>query len=474
MTIGGPPALDPNRRRYREGLVYGVEDRPGQHICPITFVGGTGRSGTHVVSKFLGRHKRITAIGVEVRFHTDADGFPGLLDGSVSSEQFIKKLRGWWWKGKMSGRERGLFKFVPEDSFEEAVTRFEEAFDPEQPEPACRGLFLDLLWPRAVEKQSSGLVEQSCDTIAQAAVLMRIFPEAKFIHVIRDGRDASASRVAQTRKRVYPRTRKQGLEWFERRLRRIEEGARQIPEDRLLQVSLENILTPPRHEAAKTVANFVGVRFGRRMRRFFFGKMGHYQANTERWREGISGRRQRSIERRYVEMLERLEADGVSSAPLLRAVYAARIETPPKIEKPPPSVLFVCIHNAGRSQMAAALAERLSAGRVRAKSAGSEPAAAVNPVAVEAMRELDIDLSGAEPKLLRPGLLKEADVVVTMGCGDACPVAPGTRYEDWELEDPAGKDLETVRAVRDEIEARVRALVDELAPAAQETDHAEA
>jgi len=129
-----------------------------------------------------------------------------------------------------------------------------------------------------------------------------------------------------------------------------------------------------------------------------------------------------------------------------------------------PRVLFVCVHNAGRSQMAAALTTELSEGRVDVRSAGSEPAEAVNPVAVDAMGELGIDLAEQRPKLLEGDAVREADVVITMGCGDACPVYPGKRYEDWELEDPSGKDLDAVRAIRDEIEERVRRLLTELAP----------
>ena len=127
-----------------------------------------------------------------------------------------------------------------------------------------------------------------------------------------------------------------------------------------------------------------------------------------------------------------------------------------------PEVLFVCIHNAGRSQMAAGLLDHLGAGRVQVRSAGSEPAEQLNPRVVEAMREIGIDVSHEFPKPLTGAMVKEADVVITMGCGDACPVYPGKRYEDWELEDPAGKDLETVRRIRDEIAGRVRALVGEL------------
>ena len=127
-----------------------------------------------------------------------------------------------------------------------------------------------------------------------------------------------------------------------------------------------------------------------------------------------------------------------------------------------PTVLFVCVHNAGRSQMAAGYLEALGGDRVEVLSAGSEPKDQVNPVAVQAMAEEGIDIAGNTPKLLTVDAVKESDVVITMGCGDACPIFPGKRYEDWELDDPAGKEIETVRRIRDEIDARVAALVTDL------------
>ena len=129
-----------------------------------------------------------------------------------------------------------------------------------------------------------------------------------------------------------------------------------------------------------------------------------------------------------------------------------------------PEVLFVCVHNAGRSQMAAGLVDQLSEGRVHVRTAGSEPADRVNPVVVEAMAEVGVDLSKEFPKPLTDEVVRAADAVITMGCGDACPIYPGKRYEDWELEDPAGKDLARVREIRDQISERVRALVAEVAP----------
>ena len=127
-----------------------------------------------------------------------------------------------------------------------------------------------------------------------------------------------------------------------------------------------------------------------------------------------------------------------------------------------PTVLFVCVHNAGRSQMAAALLDRYAAGRIDVRSAGSAPADTLNPAVVEAMGEVGIDLTSERPKLLTEGAVREADVVVTMGCGDACPFFPGKRYLDWELDDPAGRPVADVRPIRDDIDGRVRALADEL------------
>lgn len=132
-----------------------------------------------------------------------------------------------------------------------------------------------------------------------------------------------------------------------------------------------------------------------------------------------------------------------------------------------PSVLFVCVHNAGRSQMAAAYLTHLSAGQVQVRSAGSAPAAALNPAVVAAMAEAGIDISAERPTALETATVQESDVVITMGCGDTCPVFPGKRYEDWELADPAGQDLEAVRPIRDAIRQRVGILLESLFPELQ-------
>ncbi|GGL43182.1 arsenate reductase ArsC [Planomonospora parontospora] len=130
-----------------------------------------------------------------------------------------------------------------------------------------------------------------------------------------------------------------------------------------------------------------------------------------------------------------------------------------------PSVLFVCVHNAGRSQMAAGWLAHLAQGRIEVRSAGSAPAETINPVAVQAMAEAGVDITAGKPKALTTGAVQDSDVVITMGCGDACPFFPGKRYEDWKLDDPAGQGIEAVRPIRDEIRARIEKLIAELLPA---------
>ncbi len=137
---------------------------------------------------------------------------------------------------------------------------------------------------------------------------------------------------------------------------------------------------------------------------------------------------------------------------------------PPVPDTTTPSVLFVCVHNAGRSQMAAAFLTHLAGDRVQVRSAGSAPATTVNPAVVEAMAEVGIDIAAEVPKVLTTEAVQASDVVITMGCGDTCPVFPGKRYLDWELPDPAGQGVAAVRPIRDEIEKRIRGLVDEITP----------
>jgi Sulfotransferase family len=319
--------------------VLGGEQVPrAGDVAPVTFVGGTGRSGTHVLGQLLSRNKRLALIPLEARFHTDPDGFPGLLAGEVTLEQFMKRLRGFWWRGfqtnRLRGRMRGLHRFVEQDRFDAAAARFEREFDADRV-GACRRLFFDLLGFRADEDpEARGIVEQSTDTVAQAPTLIRIFPDARFIHVVRDGRDASASRVAQTRGLVVPRTRVGGISWWLERIEAIERGAGAIPPERLLTMSLDELLLLRRTRVAlRPLFRFAGVHVSKAPRRYFRNRMSPEEANVQRWRRGLSMRQVVRIEKLYAKALERLEAGGARSAPLLRRTYerARDSELPPLV-----------------------------------------------------------------------------------------------------------------------------------------------
>jgi arsenate reductase (thioredoxin) len=180
--------------------------------------------------------------------------------------------------------------------------------------------------------------------------------------------------------------------------------------------------------------------------------------------------RSQTIERYIAESLDLLGGARINVfVPVLAHRFArerlrALAQSEGALVKEQPEVLFVCVHNAGRSQMAAGLVKLRSEGRIGVRSAGSAPGEEINPAAFEAMREIGVDLSEEFPKPLTDEFVKAADVVITMGCGDACPIYPGKRYEDWELDDPAGQDLETVRRIREDIDARVQKLVSEILP----------
>ena len=197
----------------------------------------------------------------------------------------------------------------------------------------------------------------------------------------------------------------------------------------------------------------------------------HVRQAAERLADEFKGvYSEQTIERYIAESLDLLGGARINVfVPVLAHRFArerlrALAQSEGALVKEQPEVLFVCVHNAGRSQMAAGLVKLRSHGRVHVRSAGSAPGQEINPAVVEAMGEIGVDLSEEFPKPLTDEFVKGADVVITMGCGDACPIYPGKRYEDWELDDPAGQDLETVRRIRDEIDGRVQALIAELLP----------
>jgi arsenate reductase len=197
----------------------------------------------------------------------------------------------------------------------------------------------------------------------------------------------------------------------------------------------------------------------------------HVRQAAERLADEFKGiYSEQTIERYIAESLDLLGGAKINVfVPVLAHRFAReRLRALAQLEgtlvKEQPEVLFVCVHNAGRSQMAAGLVSLRSQGRIHVRSAGSAPGEEINPAVVEAMGEIGVDLGEEFPKPLTDEFVKAADVVITMGCGDACPIYPGKRYEDWELDDPAGQDLETVRRIRDELDQRVQRLIAELLP----------
>lgn len=292
---------------------------------PILFVGGTGRSGTHVVAKLLGRHSHFRNVPNEARFHVNSGGFPDLLAGRAGAEEFIRHLRGKWWRElePVRRRRRGLHRHVPRSRLEAAVAAFRERYATD-PEAACRELFWDLLGPLAASEGKPGLIEQSCDTIAEAPTLLRLFGEARFVHVVRDGRDTAASRVDQGRWLVHPRTMRQGLEWWEGRMRRIDAGVRAVPDDRVHLVSLDELVELRRRRTYRRLRRFAGLDNENAMAGFFRRQVSGGDANTGRWRRGMSGRRQREIDAAYGEVLDRLERDRVHGVRFLQRVHAQR------------------------------------------------------------------------------------------------------------------------------------------------------
>ena len=196
---------------------------------------------------------------------------------------------------------------------------------------------------------------------------------------------------------------------------------------------------------------------------------GHVERAAEALQDEFAGTFSRETIARYIA--ESVDLLGASKINVFVPVLAHRFarerlkalgQAEGMITKDMPEVLFVCVHNAGRSQMAAGLVKLRSDGRIHVRSAGSDPGQEVNPAVVTAMEEIGVDMGEEFPKPLTDEVVRAADVVITMGCGDACPIYPGKRYEDWVLDDPAGQDLETVRRIRDELDARVPKLISEL------------
>jgi Sulfotransferase family len=328
----------------------------------LVFVGGTGRSGTTVLGSLLGRHSRFFGVPIECRFHCNPKGLADVVGGRATTDEFVRKLRTYWWyrirvgshalvpvgvvgrarvalnragarlrPGNGEARVRGLHQIVPRPRFDEAVSRFEEGSDRDLLE-ALRTLFYDLLRPLAAEAGKPALVEMSCFTIAAAPELARIFPEARFIHAVRDGRDSGVSKVGLREKAHHPTDAASGIDFWADRLRQAEEGVRGLaPADRerLQVVGLDELVSGDREGTYAGLLEFLGVGDEPAMRGFFDREMTTEAARLERWREGLGEAEQREVNARYAATLDRLEREGYHCATVLRRSYARTLAPQP-------------------------------------------------------------------------------------------------------------------------------------------------
>jgi hypothetical protein len=304
----------------------------------LVFVGGTGRSGTHIVSHLLDRHSRFYGVPIECRFHCNPKGLADVVTGKVDPKRFLVKLRGYWWhrvrigdralvrarwRALGRGRVRGLHTIISRDRFEAAVARFEGDY-PGDVVGASRTLFYDLLQPLADEAGKPVLVEMSCFTIAAAEGLARIFPEARFVHSVRDGRDSGSSKVALRQKPHHPTDVLSGIEFWAERLRQAEDGVRGLTEAdraRLHVGSLDDLVWGDRERTYAELLDFLGISDEPAMREFFEREMNADAAHRERWREGLDTAAQAEITSVYEGTLDRLEREGYHCAPALRRSY---------------------------------------------------------------------------------------------------------------------------------------------------------
>lgn len=323
-TRHGPSMSTMTASEIEEAL-EGASDAQVFDPPPLLFVGGTGRSGTHVVAKILNNHSHFRKVPNEARFHTDPGGFPDVLRGETSPELFVWRLKRHWYRNFEPARLsfRGIHRYVPRRRLDAASEAFLRRFG-DEPEAACRQLFFDLLWPLATEEAKAGLIEQSCDVVAVAPTLARLFPEARFVHVVRDGRDAAASRVGQARWLTHPRSIKQGLEWWESRIRRIDAGVRGVVPGGVYPVSLDELVGGERRRTYRLMRRFAGLRNEEAMLDYFQRRVKDRNAHLERWRGSVPERRQNEVDTHYRKILERMAADGVHCADLLIRTYRRR------------------------------------------------------------------------------------------------------------------------------------------------------
>ena len=307
-------------------MVPGTASNANDPERSLVFVGGTGRSGTHILGRLLGEHEAFADVPIEARFHCNKRGLPDLLEGRASLGGFLEKLRGFWWhRMRVDDQPRGLYSLMLRSAFDEAVERFEGSYLSD-PITASRRLYLDLLWPLAEEEGKPGLVEMSSHNVKEAQILSRLFPEAKVVHTVRDGRDAASS---VTEKTWGPDDVIKGIAWWADRLRWIdrgvaghEDGAEYgLPPDRFHLVVLDDLVAGRREERLAELCGFLGVEPDDRLRSFFEREMNAAGMHRGRWANGAGPLGRARVQRRYERTLHGLAAEGNHVArPLMDAL----------------------------------------------------------------------------------------------------------------------------------------------------------
>jgi len=330
----------------------------------LVFVGGTGRSGTTVLADLLGRHSRFAGVPIECRFHCNPTGLADVVGGRATPEEFVRKLRTYWWHrvrvgsrvivptgiagkarygafrarqrlglgaGGDEARVRGLHQIIGRDRFDKAVARFQEAHERDLVQ-ASRDLFYDLLAPLRERSGKAALVEMSTFTIAAAPELARIFPEARFVHSIRDGRDSGVSKTLLREKAHHPTDAITGIDFWADRLRRADLGVKGLSTgemERLHLISLDELVWADRERTYVDLLEFVGVEDESDMREFFETRMTAEAANRGRWRDGLDTAEQREVTAHYEATLTRLERENYHCAQLLRRTYERTLVSQP-------------------------------------------------------------------------------------------------------------------------------------------------
>ena len=290
----------------------------------LVFIGGTGRSGTHALAQLLGRHPRFADVPIEARFHCNKRGMPDLLEGRITLRAHLEKLRAFWWhRVRVDGQPRGLYNLLRRSEFDAAVERFEAGYA-DDPLDACRALFLDLLWPLAERRGKPGLVEMSSHNVREAQTIMRLFPEAKIVHALRDGRDSASSVTGKT---WGPRSIGAGIGWWADRLRAIEGGVRgsedgaayAIAPDHFRVVLLDDLVGHQREASYAGLLEFLEVEDDPGIRAFFDQNMTPGRAHVGRWRTELRPASRAWVQRRYERTVSALEREHNHAAPSLRA-----------------------------------------------------------------------------------------------------------------------------------------------------------